>query len=361
MSASFSFEHGGDLEKAAQLVGCSPPELLDFSNLLNPSGPPPGLVEALQAAVPSAFLHPSSGGDLKAPLAENMGVDPAQVTLGAGSTEFIHFLPLMLRPKKPVIAGPTYGDYAPALRRLGLEPEWLLAREEGGWVIPPEEWEDCLKKGADWVVLARPNNPLGGCLPGAFLSDLIQGHPKTFFVVDETCREIATEPLEPFIPRPWPGNLVVLRSFSKTYAVPGLRLGFMVAAPEVARHFREFQMPWTLSPLAQSAGLFLLGQQAWLDQSRARNRLEKERVQAGLSKLRGFRAYPSTFPVFTVKGLGPDFSSPAFLGKLLVESKILIRSLDRHSGLGEPFFRIGLCSPGENDRLLSALRRAEES
>jgi histidinol-phosphate/aromatic aminotransferase/cobyric acid decarboxylase-like protein len=153
---SFSFEHGGDLEKAAQLAGCNPGEITDFSNLLNPSGWPRGLEDALKPRLTSAFLHPSSGDELKFKIAEKIEVLPEQVFLGAGTTEFIHFLPLFYRPRKPVIAGPTYGDYASALRRLRLEPQMLLAREEENWVLSSAQWEECFREKPDWVILSRP-------------------------------------------------------------------------------------------------------------------------------------------------------------------------------------------------------------
>ncbi len=357
MSSSFSFEHGGDLEKAARLAGGDLAEITDFSNLLNPSGWPPGLEEALRPQLASAFRHPSSGAALKLKIAERLDVLPEQIFLGAGTTEFIHFLPLLYKPQKPVIVGPTYGDYAPALRRLGPQPTLLLAREENNWVIPAEQWKDCLREKPDWIILSRPNNPLGQSVDRSLLREMIQQHPAVFFMVDETCIEIADNPTDHFILKPWPANLAVLRSFSKTYAVPGLRLGYMIVAPEIVTSLKTFQMPWTVSPLAQAAGLFLLNQDNWLVESQKQNREEKERVFTQLGALKNFKTFASSMTAFTIKGLTPGFSSSGLLQRLLVEEKMLIRSLSQHSGLGDIYFRVGLRKPLENEKLLKALRK----
>jgi histidinol-phosphate/aromatic aminotransferase/cobyric acid decarboxylase-like protein len=356
---SFSFEHGGDLEKAAVLAGCDPGEITDFSNLLNPSGWPPGLEGALKPRLTSAFLHPSSGDKLKFKIAEKIEVLAEQIFLGAGTTEFIHFLPLFHRPRKPVIVGPTYGDYASALRRLDLEPQMLLARDEENWDISPDQWEKCFGEKPDWMILSRPNNPLGNSLDRSSLRDMIQKHPEIFFVIDETCVEIVDDPSDHFLLKPWPANLAVLRSFSKTYAVPGLRLGYMIVAPEKASSMKAFQMPWTVSPLAQAAGLYLLDQDDWLQESQSENRKEKERVFVQLRLLKKFKTFASSITAFTLKGLEPEFSSNRLLQRLLVEEKILIRSLSQHPGLGENYFRVGLRKPSENDRLLKALRKID--
>jgi len=356
---SFSFEHGGDLEKAARLAGCDPAEITDFSNLLNPLGWPTGLEEVLRPRLDSAFRHPSSGVALKLKIAEKLDVLPEQIFLGAGTTEFIHFLPLFHKPQKPVIVGPTYGDYAPALRRLGVEPTWLLALEENNWVISAEQWKDCLQEKPDWMILSRPNNPLGQSIDRSLLWEMIQQHPAIFFVVDETCIEIADDPADHFILKPWPANLAMLRSFSKTYAVPGLRLGYMVVSPETAPLIKTLQMPWTVSPLAQVAGLYLLHQDDWLAESQKKNRGEKENVFAQLQFLKNFKTFASSLTAFTMRGLNPHFSSTDFLRELLMEEKILIRSLAGHPGLGESYFRVGLRKPLENEKLLKALRKRD--
>jgi histidinol-phosphate/aromatic aminotransferase/cobyric acid decarboxylase-like protein len=349
------FEHGGDLEKAARLAGCPTGDILDFSNLLNPSGPPPGLAGYLKTKVSESLRHPSSGRDFREKIAERMGLSPGQVFVGAGTTEFIRLLPWVKRPERPFILGPTYGDYEKSLRLFGAEPRWILAREEEDWALPPSAWEEALRQRPDWLVLSRPNNPLGQSFPREALLKAVLGHPDTFFVVDETCLEISVNPKDRFLPVPFPPNLAVLRSFSKAYAVPGLRLGYLVVSHELAGRLVEAQAPWTVSPLALEAGFFLLEQEKWMEETGTRNAGEKQRIEQKLSGLGHFQAIASVLPAFTVKGTAPGFSAGALLEKLLVKEKILIRSLEKHPGLGGGFFRIGLRTPKENDRLLAAL------
>ncbi len=353
------FEHGGDLEQAAKFAGCNPGEIVDFSNLLNPMGTPWGLEDYLKEKLSNFFKHPSSGEALRAKISEKFGVPQEQILLGAGTTEFIRYLPLLRRPRRPVILGPTYGDYESALRMAGSNPQWVMALEEKGWAFPHFEFEKILETKPDWIILARPNNPLGQNWPMESLLQSIKSHPEVFFVVDETCLEISENPQDSFANVPLPANLAVLGSFSKTYAVPGIRLGWMVVPLNLSELFRRLQTPWTVSPLALEAGLYLLNQGEWLLKTQKDNPREKNRVYAELSTLKNFKVFPSAIPAFTIKGTAVGFSSLALLKQLLEEEKILIRSLVRHPGLGDAYFRIGLRTSVENDRLIGVLKRLD--
>lgn len=353
-----SFQHGGDLESAARWAGCGPQEILDFSNLLNPQGPPPGLASYLRDKIVQAFGHPSSGEDLRRRIAERWALAPEQVLLGAGTTEFIRFLPSARRVRKPLILGPTYGDYATVFQQTGAEPRWVMASEREGWVFPQTEWDQALREGPDLAVFARPNNPLGQDWPKDLLLSSILAHPEIFFLADETCWEVS-QTRDHFLSNDLPPNLAVLRSFSKAYAVPGLRLGFLAASRETAVLLRPFQAPWTVSSLALEAGAYLGGQETWLRQGREKNRIEKERIFQRLSKLRHLKIFPSSLLAFTLRGVASGFSSQCLLGSLLRDEKILIRSLSSHPGLGDSYFRVGLRTPLENDRLVSALEQRD--
>ncbi len=353
------FEHGGDLEKASKSAGCKPEEIIDFSNLSISPEPPPGLEDYLKSKIVSAFRHPSSGETLRKKIADKLKIEPDQVLIGAGTTEFIRFLPLVKRPRRPVILGPTYGDYEPALRMVDAVPRYVTALEAENFEFPRYEWEKMLGAKPDWIILARPNNPIGQNWPLRDLLQAMENHPETFFVVDETCLEISENPGDSFIHFPLLTNLAILRSFSKTYAVPGLRLGYMVVPAKFSGHFRKLQIPWSPSALALEAGAYLLSQDKWLSEVSGRNLVEKNRVCRKLSKLRNYKVFPSSITAFTVKGTTPGFDSRTLQKSLLEENRMLIRTLESHEGLGSRFFRIGLRTPPDNDRLLAALQQRD--
>jgi histidinol-phosphate/aromatic aminotransferase/cobyric acid decarboxylase-like protein len=357
LTQTLDFEHGGDLEGAARAAGCAPDEIIDFSNLLNPQGPPPGLAGYLAKKTGDFLKHPASGQDLKKKISKKMKIPADRILLGAGTTEFIHLLPRALRSRRAVILGPTYGDYEPALRNLGVNPIFIFAREEEDWAFPGHEWERSLAKNPDFVILARPNNPPFAPWPKERLRASMESHSGTFFVVDETCLEISENPEDSLAGPDMPSNLAVLRSFSKAYAAPGLRLGWMAAPASLAGLLRESQEPWTVSRFAQEAGFYLMKLDSWIAETSAQNKKEKERVFAELSKLKNLMIFPSPIPAFMIKGTTPGFSSDILLTRLLLDEKILIRSLGRHPGLGTPYFRIGLRMPAENDRLVAALKK----
>ncbi|RJR38319.1 MAG: aminotransferase class I/II-fold pyridoxal phosphate-dependent enzyme [Deltaproteobacteria bacterium] len=147
---------------------------------------------------------------------------------------------------------------------------------------------------------------------------------------------------------------MILRSFTKFFAIPGMRLGCLLAAPEVIRRLAAVQEPWSVNTLAQAMGRACLKDLDYMARSRDLIREEREYLYQGLGALPGLRPFPSTVNYLLVKLTRPDFTA-ASLQKALLTHKIVIRDAGNFRGLDARFFRVAVRSREENRRLLEGL------
>lgn len=343
------FRHGG-ARPAGRLA------LLDFSASINPLGPPKSVLEALRAALPDIAHYPDPEcRELTERIAAYHHVDPAMVVVGNGSNELIYAIARALRPKRVAIAEPTYTEYLRASLLVGAGVDHWLA-EGTQFKLTPFEPE-----GADIVWLANPNNPTGNMwASAAYLARWMEAHPRSQFVMDE-----AFLPLRPeaCLPRGYPPslipyvgpveNLIVLSSLTKLYALPGLRLGYAIARPEVARKIRSELVPWSVNGLALIAGRVALEDAdfyhrtwMWLADQAGTFGDHLQRASANLTLLRS----QTNFVLVRLKGI----TAPQLVEQLAPHG-ILIRDASNFVGLDDRYVRIAIRTEPENQRLFNAL------
>ena len=338
--------HGGDRVAAARRAGCRPEEILDFSVNVNPLGAPPGVFEVYFRAFDEAGRYPEPGAEsAAAALAARWDIAPDRVLPGNGSSELLALLPRALGRKRAVIPVPGYLEYEAAARAAGLEICRFSLTPEREFELDPLALERVLRPG-DLVLLGNPANPTGRRTE---LRALIERQPEVRFLVDEAFIEFAGEEFS-LIGAGLP-NLVVTRSFTKFYALPGLRLGCAVAEPELLARLRAIQPCWPLGA-AETAVLKFLCEvpPAWGEESRRRVRRWREELAAGLRGRPGLRVYPSCANYLLVRAGDPELPD-----RLLREHRILVRRADNYPGLDAHYFRVAVRSAEENARLLAAL------
>ncbi|MCK4837452.1 MAG: cobyric acid synthase, partial [Desulfobulbaceae bacterium] len=331
----------------------------DFSANINPLGPPEYLRRLISRSISEVSHYPDPHcRELTACLATLLGVDRAQVIVGNGSTEIIYGLPRALACKRVVIPTPAYLDYERAARLAGLEILTVPLLEEDGFQLNFAVLSDLLQEG-DLVYLGRPNNPTGLGFAAAPLLELVAAYPTTWFAVDEsfyqfidgTC-ELATAEM--------PANLIVIRSLTKFYAIPGLRLGFAVAASATAGLLRQHVMPWTVNTLAQAVGKAMLVDNEYSDKSRQFVAARREELKGELEGLPGLKVFAGEANYLLVKLESSGLTAQQLADRLLTSSTkhpIAIRVCDNYPGLDERFFRVAVRGGDDNRKLLLALTR----
>ncbi|MCX6022724.1 MAG: histidinol-phosphate transaminase [Chloroflexi bacterium] len=322
-------------------------DVLDFSVNSNPYGPPPGVTEAIAAADVTRYPEPDARPLLEA-LAAHAGVSPEQVVCGNGSVELMWLAALAyLRPgDAAVIVGPSFGEYETVCRIAGARLHQITAEPGAAW--PPTELiERATALRPRLLFLCNPNNPTGAYLPPNEIAPLLDGLPDTLFVLDEAYLAFVEggASASSLLGR---GNLLILRSMTKDYALAGLRLGYGMAAPEIAAALHLVRPPWNVNAAAQAAGLAAIASIGYLERTAALVLRATVELMAELQAL-GLRTVPTRANFFLV-----EVGNAAAVRRALLRHGCCVRDC---ASFGLPcYVRIGVRTPEENRRLVAAWR-----
>jgi len=353
--------HGGNIYDAARQLGCRPADILDMSSNFNPLGPPPELMEHLQAALAAVKRLPEvDAGTLAEAYARNQGRLPGEILAGGGTTQFIYALPRALDSRRALICGPTYADYRDACAQQGVDAAFAMSGPETDFRHDPRKVAR-LAGEADLIFICNPNNPTGVLWPEGEIQGLARAHPDRWFVVDESYLPMVPEgerySLIGWAARDLP-NVIVLDSCSKIYRIPGLRIGFLAAAEPVVERLKPLGLPWNVNGLAQAAGAFLMSRHEELARFVAATRsflaAERKFMADGLADVPGLRLFPSHTSYLLLKlprGITADRVCRGML-----EKRILIRDCANFKGLSNGYVRISLKEHPDNARGLQILR-----
>jgi cobalamin biosynthetic protein CobC len=244
-----SIAHGGRLSEARRLFPDAPEPWLDLSTGINP------LPYPLPALAPECFTRlpdPDEVSALRSIAAAAYGVaDPDMVVAAPGTQILIDLLPRLWRNQPVAVLGPTYAEHAHA---------WIKAGAPVATVSTFEELAD-----STVAVLCNPNNPDGRIFSSdrlLALADVLAARGG-LLVVDEAFADLERGDFSMANALPHPAS-IILRSFGKTYGLAGVRLGFALAAPELATLIREALGPWAVSGPAVAIGQAALSDRAWL-------------------------------------------------------------------------------------------------
>jgi threonine-phosphate decarboxylase len=334
--------HGGNIYDLARRLGCRPADIVDLSSNVNPLGPPPGLGDYLSRNMDAiAALPEVDNRGIIQDYAGMLGVSPDRLIAGNGTTQFIYSLPAVLKMQRALIVGPTYSDYADACRLHGVPFEFHLCREEEEFQPDIGRIEPDLA-GADAVFICNPNNPTAALLPAERLKQLCRRNPKVRFIVDESYLPFVSGGEKQSLVAAGLENVLVLLSISKIYRIPGLRVGFLTAAPAVVAAFAEFIWPWSVNSLAQAAVRFLAQAGPALNEfvAQTRGHLDRQRqeLRQCLRTVAGLKAYPSSASFMLIR-LPEGLAAPTVWSRLAAEG-ILIRDCSNFRGLSERFIRV---------------------
>lgn len=345
-------KHGGDVYHLARTLGLDLSELLDFSANINPLGWPPGLPGAIQQALGELVHYPDRRClELKRELAAYHDLSPEQILVGNGSTELIYLAARALKPRRALIVAPAFSEYEHALEMAQVPVEFQVTAEGQNFTLStPLD-----PRGADLVFLANPASPSGALLPPELLLETaaVLEAAGVYLLLDEAFVDfVEGASIKTHLAR-FP-RLLILRSFTKFFAIPGMRLGYLLAAPDLIAQLSACQEPWSVNTLAQAAGRACLRDLDYLGRSRNLIHRERQYLLEGLAALPGLRTFPSAVNYLLVKIDRPDWTA-AGLQKALLSQKIVIRDAGNFRGLDERFFRLAVRRREENQRLLQGL------
>jgi cobyric acid synthase CobQ/L-threonine-O-3-phosphate decarboxylase len=345
-------EHGGHLRRLASLAGCQVEDILDFSASINPLGPPDCLRRVIARNLGAVVHYPDPQcQELTEAIARRFAISPEQVVVGNGSTEILYALPRALDVARAVIPVPGYVDYAAAAARGGLETECVVLEAAREFALDWPSLESRLR-GGEMVVVGQPSNPAGAMFDSAALLDAATRHSSTVFVVDEAFADFV-EGYQSLIHHERP-NILVLRSMTKFYAIPGLRLGYALAPEPLAARIRDCLPPWSVGVLAQAVGQAVLEDETYVQKTREEVRRLRGHLERGLAALPGIRVFTSAANYLLARLDRTGLEAPELARRLLAH-RIAIRVCDNYAGLDRRYFRVAVRTQEENERLLDAL------
>jgi threonine-phosphate decarboxylase len=354
---SGTHEHGGNVFGIARSLGVPPEQILDFSASINPLGMAPGVGRALLDNLDRLLHYPDKdSSELKEALAAYHRVGPDQIAVANGSTEIIHLLPRAFGGRRALIVAPAFAEYAAALARCGWEIDYFTLQSEDGFALSLPALMEKLSGRYDLLFLCNPANPTGGLIPKpeiARVLALCQGCG-TFLVLDEAfidfCEEESAKELIASAER-----AVLLRSMTKFFAIPGLRLGYAIGAPATVAAIAALQDPWSVNTAAQLAGIASLADAEYGRRTREYVEAERERLAGRLARIPGFKVFPSRANYLLVQLC--NGAGVAELRAELLKRGVLIRDCSNFVGLDGGFFRVAVRLREENDRLLELLEK----
>lgn len=349
----------------------------DFSVNLNPLGPPDAVREALAAALNHVEEYPDPEyRELRRALANHRQLAEEQLVLGNGASELIPGIIRALAPKTCMVTAPCYSGYETALNAVApsCRIHRIFLREEGDFTLPENICQEIAHVKPDLLILTNPNNPNGKRISANRLRT-IAGACRTAGTVllmdecflalsggdvDSLIHCIRSEALPPTrIGEEGLPSTVVLRAFTKTFAIPGVRLGYAVCSGSLAARIQRELPEWNLSVFAQYAGLAALeaeapetvppGTSGYLAASVEMIAQEREYLTAELKKL-GLRVFPSDANYILFQSRDRE------LHRKLLDKGILIRDCRDYHGLTAGFYRTAVRTRRENTALLRCLR-----
>jgi len=334
--------HGGDIYTHRGL--------LDFSANINPSGIPEAVKKAAAEAAEDCTAYPDPYcRTLRSKLSELEGIPAEWILCGNGAADLIYsFAYSLSKEKAALIVSPTFSEYQSALSAAEIKAEHFMLDDKEGFVLDESILAmDFSRYSA--LFICTPNNPTGITVRPGLLKGLAETGIKLF--CDMCFMDLTDSPHRyntPVLLKEHP-NLVVLKAFTKSFAIPGIRLGYALCSDmELMTAMSKKSPCWNVSVPAQRAGCAAIGCRDWLENAVKRIASERERVAVSLESM-GIKVFPGEANFLLLYSETDLYNS-------LLEKGILVRDCSNYRGLQKGYIRIAIRRPEENDRLLSAIK-----
>lgn len=336
-------------------------DLLDFSASVNPLGSPPEAVQAYLETASRIDRYPDPyASRLRNALARRHSIPPESVLVAAGSTAIFYLLAEVIAPKRPAVVVPTFSEIANALLLEGIRASAVPLDPAVGFAWPRGEITDTLRHGCDALFFGRPNSPTGS-LVGRREAQAVAEECMSrgaCCVIDEAFIDFVGEEESLTRQAAHIEGLVVVRSLTKLFAIPGVRVGYAVAHSRLVDQLRNRQFPWSISTPAESVALACLDTScSYVERTLDLVAEERTRLAEGLTRT-GLTVFPSVANFLLV--FDPSAANPENALKTRLERHgIVVRDLGALPGLSPGFFRVAVRLPKDNEKLLTALTRNE--
>lgn len=332
---------------------------LDYSISINPFGLPEKVRREAIRGVELSEHYPDVNCTRLLDEMEAAFLQPRErLIIGNGESELIYAAACAAKPKKALILGPTFVEYERAFTATGCAFEYYFAKEETDFVVQ-DEILDILSSGKyDMFVVCNPNNPTGRLVKRRLMAPMMElcREKGIRVMLDECFMDFVRKETEhTYIQKldEYP-NILILRTFTKTFAMPGLRLGYALSSDTgFIDRMKSVLPPWNVSVPAQYAGVAAMREKEFIVQTKEFVSSERRWMEDRLKALE--------YPYFTSKANFILFRADGRLRDFCLASRILIRDAGNIPGLSKGFYRIGVKRRNCNERLFKVLEQAKRA
>jgi len=339
-------KHGGDLLSYQHLFDG---ELLDFSSNINPFGYPKVLDEALRNGVHALTAYPDIRyRRLRRAIGAYLTCSPDEVMMGNGSVDILDYF--CRRGKRVLVCVPCFIEYSE--RAHVYQTPVVSVPLPEGFVLSAELFAPMIAPG-DALILGNPNNPTGRLIPQAELLRLqqIAEERGAMLVLDEAFVEFCDAGYDSICLFRDKSNVCVIRAATKFFGLPGLRLGYGWAAPEIVREFEQQALPWRINALADLAGQAIFSETDYIERSKEYMRQERQFMFSELSQISGMRVFPTDANFLLIQLLT---TTEHAIFDWCIRRGLVIRKASTFEGLDETFIRVAIKDHASNLRLIAA-------
>ena len=351
--------HGSDLEKIADYYHLDKEKIVLFGANVNPLGLSGQVKKDLAEHLDIISSYPDRDyTDLKKAIAAYTNTSPEHIVVGNGSTELISLLISQRAPKRALLLGPTYSEYARELNLVGGTLEYYNLKEEQDFRLDISDLTDTLKSDIDLLIICNPNNPTSSAISTADMKKLLTVCRSLgiFVMIDETYVEFAPDidTISAVSLTTKFDNFMILRGTSKFFCAPGLRLGYGICGNlAFLERMNSIKNPWTINTLAALAGEAMFMDTDYIQSTKDYIQSERTRCIDILSKRDNLKIYPAYANFILVKLLDGTTSFEMF--ERCIKSGLMIRDCASFHGLDGEFIRFCIQKKEDNDRLLNLL------
>ena len=337
----------------------------DYSHNLNPFGPPECLPEIIATAMDSIGHYPDDNcTELKAAFSKIFSLKEENITIGAGSSEIIRNFPnaFLERGERAVVNRPSFAEYSQQCRVAGVDVVCNELTEEDDFRIDAGILSDVLKSGVKALYICNPNNPTGRVEPERKIMEIVKecGDNGILVFLDETLLELVPEHEEISCMRHVKkhDNLVVAGSLTKSFAIPGIRIGYGAASPSLIEEMDKIRMTWNVGQIEQTVARALMTEHMGYVKEAASVMAKESKIMNSRLNEIGFPAgkvSDSFFYFCSLKGMGVKGSE---FQKLMLKEKIMVRDCASFGARFEHYVRFSVKDRERNDKFVNAVENS---
>lgn len=351
--------HGSDLDVISQKYRIAQDSILPYASNVNPLGMSPLAKQAMVEYVDVLQEYPERNYTrLRTAISNYCDVNMENIVLGNGTSELIRMACSTLMPKKTLILGPTYSEYKTAAQLVGSEVEMYMLNQLEDFELDVQQFIDHLYEAPDFLIICNPNNPTGKAISKNDMSLILDACQKLniFVMVDETYMEFVQN-----VPQTTSvaltksfDNLLVLRSTSKFFSLPGLRLGYAITTNHLFLSATDNnKIPWNINSLASIASVMFTDEH-YMNLTASLMQTERNLIYSALCSRKTIKVFKPDANFVLIKLLKEDLTATQVF-EYCLQKGFMIRDCTDYEGLGEKYIRFCFLKPEQNDQVVNTI------